>query len=122
VFIDRLPLSAGRRRPVAASLGATLAATALLFTAAAVAAPKIQSWHTDSGAKVLFVPAPDLPMVDVRVVFAAGSARDGDKSGLASMTADMLTEGAGDLSADAIAERVESVGAELGTGAERDMA
>jgi predicted Zn-dependent peptidase len=44
---------------------------------------------------VLFVEAPDLPMVDVRIVFDAGSARDGDQPGLASMTADMLTEGAG---------------------------
>ena len=31
-----------------------------------------------------FVAAPELPMVDVRVVFNAGSARDGDKFGLAS--------------------------------------
>ena len=99
-----------------------LGGVGLLLTAAAVAAPQIQSWQTSNGARVLFVAAPDLPMVDVRVVFDAGSARDGDKSGLASMTADMLTEGAGGLSADEIAERVESVGAEIGTGAERDMA
>ncbi len=29
----------------------------------------IQSWLTSNGAKVLFVAAPDLPMLDVRVVF-----------------------------------------------------
>jgi len=112
------------RRPLSARVlaRAALASVALLFAGAAVAAPKIQSWHTGTGAKVLFVPAPDLPMVDVRVVFNAGSARDGAKSGLASMTAGMLTEGAADLSADEIAERVDAVGAELGTGAERDMA
>ena len=101
------------------------AAAVALFTLVAAggvsAAPKIQTWHTDSGAKVLFVAAPDLPMVDVRVVFAAGSARDGDKPGLASMTAGMLTEGAGGLSADRLAERVESVGAQIGTGADLDM-
>jgi zinc protease len=95
---------------------------ALIIAGTAQATPRIQSWQTDNGAKVLFVEAPDLPMVDLRLVFPAGSARDADQPGLASLTADMLTEGAADLDADAIAERIESLGAELGTGAERDMA
>jgi zinc protease len=86
------------------------------------AAPEIETWETADGAKVLFVAAPDLPMVDVRVVFAAGSARDGDRSGLASLTAGMLTQGAGEWDADAIADRLESVGAQLSAGALRDMA
>ncbi len=87
---------------------------------AAQAVPQIQAWETPSGAEVLFVPAPELPMVDIRVVFDAGSARDGARPGLASLSASMLTEGAGDLDADALAERVESAGAELSTGADRD--
>ncbi len=95
---------------------------AMLIAQVAHAAPHIQSWSTPNGAKVLFVEAPDLPMVDLRVDFDAGSARDGERPGLASMTADMLTEGAGGLDADAIAERTESVGAELSTGVDRDMA
>jgi len=95
---------------------------AALVASAVEAAPEIQSWQTSKGADVLFVHAPDLPMVDVRVVFAAGSARDGAQAGVASLTANMLTEGAGGLSADQIAVRVESVGAELGADAERDMA
>jgi zinc protease len=101
---------------------AVIALVTLVAASGVSATPKIQTWHTDSGAKVLYVAAPDLPMVDVRVVFAAGSARDGDKPGLASMTAGMLTEGAGGLSADRLAERVESVGAQLSTGADKDMA
>ncbi|MEA3639887.1 MAG: pitrilysin family protein [Lamprobacter sp.] len=84
------------------------------------AVPEIQTWQTPSGAEVLFVAADELPMVDLRVVFDAGSARDGDQPGLASLTSAMLTEGAGDFDADAIAERVEAVGAELGTGTDRD--
>jgi zinc protease len=56
------------------------------------------------------------------VVFRGGSAYDGDRPGLASLTADMLTQGAGDWDADEIAERMESVGAELSAGALRDMA
>lgn len=94
--------------------------TGALSLPAAQAVPQIQTWETPRGAEVLFVPAPELPMVDVRVVFDAGSARDGANPGLASLSATMLTEGAGGLDADALAERVESVGAELSTGADRD--
>jgi zinc protease len=61
-------------------------------------------------------------MVDVNVVFDAGSARDGELSGLASMTASMLTQGAGDWNADEIAARLDNVGANLGAEADRDMA
>ena len=86
------------------------------------AAPKIESWETGNGARVLFVPALDLPIVDVRVVFHAGSAHDGERPGLASLTQSMLTQGAGEWDADAIAERLEAVGAKLGSGALRDMA
>lgn len=89
---------------------------------AALAAPKIESWQTPNGAKVLFVPAPGLPMVDVRVVFDAGSARDGDKPGLAAFTNAVLSEGAGDWNADQLAETLESRGIQLGNGSERDMA
>ncbi|WP_373508481.1 M16 family metallopeptidase [Thiocapsa sp.] len=85
------------------------------------AAPEIQTWQSASGARVLFVASPELPMVDVSLIFDAGSARDGERSGLASMTADMLTQGAGDWDADAIAARLEAVGAKLGASADRDM-
>jgi len=84
--------------------------------------PRIESWETGNGARVLFVAAPDLPILDLRLVFDAGSARDGEHPGLASLTAGMLAEGAGEWDADAIAERLESVGAEFSTGSERDMA
>lgn len=100
----------------------TGACLALGLSAPVAATPNIETWRTDAGAKVLYAAAPDLPMVDVRIAFDAGSARDGDQPGLASMTANMLTEGAGGLDADTIAERVEAVGAELSTGAGRDMA
>ena len=98
-------------------LGLLLALPGLAF-----ASPDVLSWQTDNGAKVMFVPAKGLPMVDVRVVFDAGSARDGDHPGLATFTNAMLTEGAGDWDADALAERLESRGIEMGNGAERDMA
>jgi zinc protease len=93
----------------------------LLCSFAAQATPEIQSWNTTNGAKVLFVEAPELPMIDVRVVFDAGSARDGEIPGLARMTNSMLTEGAGSWNADEIAERIESVGANLSAESFRDM-
>ncbi len=86
------------------------------------AAPQIQTWKTGNGAKVLFVPAPELPMLDAQVVFDAGSARDGDTPGLASLTNALLNQGAGPWSADEVAERLEGVGAQLGTSSLRDMA
>jgi len=87
----------------------------------AYAAPKIQHWVTDNGVRVYFFPAPELPMMDLRVVFDAGSARDDSKQGLALLTNGMLAEGAGGLDTTAIAERFDSVGASFGNSSHRDM-
>lgn len=83
---------------------------------------EIQSWTTDNGARVVFVPAPELSMVDVRVVFDAGSARDGELPGLAKITAGMLNEGAGEWDSDQLAERFDNIGANYGVSVQRDMA
>ncbi|MFC4861980.1 M16 family metallopeptidase [Pseudomonas sp. MAHUQ-62] len=82
----------------------------------------IQSWTTAEGAKVLFVAAPELPMFDLRLTFAAGSSQDGATSGLATLTNAMLNEGVKGKDVTAIAEGFESLGAEFGNGAYRDMA
>jgi zinc protease len=94
----------------------------LIGAAPLQATPRIQTWETPEGVPVLFVAAPDLPMLDVRIAFQAGSARDGDQPGLAALTADLLDQGAGDWDANAIAERLEAVGAEMSIDAQRDMA
>ncbi|MCP5017584.1 MAG: insulinase family protein [Ketobacter sp.] len=83
---------------------------------------RIEAWNTPNGAKVLFVQAPEIPMLDVRVVFDAGAARDGDLPGLASITNAMLTEGAGITDVDTIARTFEGLGANINTGSYRDMA
>jgi zinc protease len=100
----------------------TLTLASLCMTTLAAANPKIQNWTTANGARVYFVPSPELPMVDIRVVFDAGSARDGEQSGLAQITNGLLDQGAGDLNADQIAERMEGIGAQFSTSAYRDMA
>ncbi len=97
------------------------AACLVVVTTAIWGGPKIQNWHTQSGARVLYVPAPDLPMLDVRVVFDGGSARDGDKPGLAMLTNAVMTDAGGTWNVDQVAERLESVGAILGAGSRRDM-
>jgi zinc protease len=94
----------------------------LLPVTAAQAMPAIQYWVTANGARVYFVPAPELPMVDINITFAAGSARDAGHPGLASLTSTLLDKGAAGLSADEIAVRAESLGAQLSTGSARDMA
>ncbi|MES9897125.1 MAG: insulinase family protein, partial [Candidatus Thiodiazotropha endolucinida] len=94
----------------------------LLLAGWATAAPQIETWQTANGAKVLYVEAPEIEMVDVRIVFDAGSARDGGKQGVTSFTNSLLSEGAGDWNAYQIAERIEGVGAQLETGSLRDMA
>lgn len=99
-----------------------VAVFSLLPATFASAAPAIQQWQTANGARVFFVPAPELPIVDVRVMFDAGGARDGAKGGLAQLTSGLLNDGAGDLNADQIAERFGDLGAQFATAAELDTA
>jgi len=93
-----------------------------LLASTVQALPDIKTWQTEKGAKVLFVEAPELPMVDIRLVFDAGSSRDGGHPGLAKLTSALLDQGAGGLDADAIARGLEQRGAVLDGGSKRDMA
>ena len=86
------------------------------------AMPDIQRWQSDNGARVMYVHVNGLPMLDVRVIFDAGSARDNGLSGLAALTNGLLAEGAGGQTAQALAEQFESVGAQLENDSLRDMA
>lgn len=86
----------------------------------------IQQWTTGNGARVLYVYAPGLPMVDIQAIFDAGSVRDKDRPGLANLANTLLAHGAqlndSLLSVDDITERFESVGANFGSDTSRDMA
>lgn len=55
--------------------------------------PSILTWKTDNGVEVWFVQRPQLPILDVRMVFPAGSVYDGQSPGLASLTANGLNAG-----------------------------
>jgi zinc protease len=82
----------------------------------------IQTWTTQAGSRVLFVEAHELPMFDLRVLFAAGSSQDGARPGIALLTNAMLNEGVNGQDVEAIAQRFESLGADFGNGSYRDMA
>jgi zinc protease len=76
-----------------------------------------------NGIKVWHVERKRAPLVDVIASVDAGMAAESiDQAGLASHTAGMLTEGAGDLDAIAFSDAVESLGAEISSGAAIDNA
>ena len=93
-----------------------LLSVAMLISAlSAQAAVNIQHWQTSSGAEVYFVENHDLPIVDLSVNFAAGSARDAaEKSGLAGITRYMMTLGAAGMNDEVIANKLADIGAVLG--------
>lgn len=86
------------------------------------ASPKIETWKTSQGTPVYYVHAPELPMVDMEIVFDAGGSRNGDLPGLAGLTNGLLSQGAGGLDADAISQGFESLGAIYGSDAGYDSA
>ena len=103
--------------------GAIVAAVGLLASAQALAAVDIQHWQTSNGADVYFVENHDLPIIDLSVNFAAGSARDEQAtSGLASLTRHMMTLGAGDLTDAEISRRIADVGAIMSGEVDQDRA
>lgn len=100
--------------------GATAAA---VFSTPANAALPIESWTAASGAKVMFMRAEALPMLDVRVDFFAGSRADPKgKEGLASATSDMIGRGAEGLSENEIADGFADTGAQFSSSAGSDSA
>lgn len=89
----------------------------------ALASLPIQYWQTSSGARVYFVENHDLPMLDINVEFAAGSAMDtASKSGCANLVRHLLSLGARGLSEDQIATALADVGAQLKNNFDRDRA
>lgn len=96
---------------------------ALAASALAQAGVKVEHWTAPSGARVYFVANKVLPILDVRIDFAAGSAyAPTGKAGLAGMTHGLLDAGAGGLDEEQIAERIADTGAHIGGGVDADRA
>ena len=120
-FLSTLALLAlAASAAVAPAAGAQTAPTwerPALGPAPAFAAPQVQRHELSNGLPVLFVDKPGVPLAQVNLLVKTGSVDDGDRDGLASLAADMMDEGAGDLSALELADAIDFLGIQLGTGA-----
>jgi zinc protease len=110
--------------PAAATLlrnSLALAAGVFLFGNTAMAGPDIQQWTASTGARVQFVESRALPLVDIQIDFAAGSAVEpADKTGLAGLTRALLDAGAGTLDEQAVSDLSADIGAQIGGGTDND--
>jgi zinc protease len=83
--------------------------------------PTITRTTLPNGLRVLVAETRNAPLVSMRALVRSGSDHDTPASaGLASITADLLDEGAGDRDAIRLAEDVGLLGAGMGTGADWD--
>ena len=94
----------------------------LTISSLSVYSLEIENWKTGNGVSVLFVETHDLPIVDLRLSFRAGSSRNKHLSGLAGLVNGLLREGSGKLSAQQIAQQFEQVGARFSADSGLDMA
>jgi zinc protease len=83
--------------------------------------PHITRTTLDNGLRVLVTETHSAPLVSLRVLVRSGADHDtASTAGLASLTAELLDEGAGGRDAMQIAEDVGILGAAMGTGADWD--
>lgn len=82
---------------------------------------KTEHWQTKNGARVVFYKAMEVPMLDINMAFAAGSAYDGAHFGLSTLTTQLLSQGTNQLSATEIAEQFADTGAQFNESVSRDM-
>lgn len=98
-----------------------LVALVLLMNQAMATTFHTQSWQTKNGVRVVFYPAMEVPMLDISIAFAAGSAFDGEDFGLSALTTQLLNQGNGGFDASKIAEKIESTGGQFSAESSRDM-
>ncbi|MCI4411325.1 MAG: insulinase family protein [Thiotrichales bacterium] len=94
----------------------------LMIVSSAQAGLNIEQWKTAQGARVLYAYAPELPMVDVRIVFDAGSARDNDKKGVAYLTNTLIGMGDTQRDEEQFSQETEALGVRFSTQSLKDMA
>ncbi|MBA4156411.1 MAG: insulinase family protein [Gemmatimonadetes bacterium] len=85
--------------------------------------PDVQSHTLSNGLRVWLVERPGVPLVTVQLLVDAGAVTDPEgRSGLASLTAAMLTEGTTRRSATQIADEIDFLAANLNAGAGQEVA
>ncbi|HYF23667.1 MAG TPA: pitrilysin family protein [Caulobacteraceae bacterium] len=86
-----------------------------------IAAPVIAERTLSNGLRVIVAKSSDVPIATAYVVAGGGSAADPTgRAGLADMTAALMTQGAGGMTAPQIAARMEALGGTIGGGAGSD--
>ncbi|MEQ8747243.1 pitrilysin family protein [Pyruvatibacter sp.] len=110
-----------RRTLTTATLLCAALALALFVTMRPAAAFEIEPVTGQSGITSWLVSEDAVPIVALEVLFHAGSHLDPEgKAGLADMTANLMTEGAGDLDSQAFAARLRDLNVSLSVSAGRD--
>lgn len=80
--------------------------------------PPIEQFQLANGLKVILVEKHTLPLVEGRLIIDAGAMREPSaKSGLASLTGSLLSEGTGNMTGAEIARAMDALGAQYSNGA-----
>ena len=74
-----------------------------------------------NGIPLYLIPHPAQPFISLRLLLKRGARNDGSLPGLADMTCDLLSDGAGNRNAITFADDLEQLGAHLGVDAGRDL-
>ena len=89
--------------------------------AGGISSPPITEKRLSNGLEAVIIENHELPVVYMKLVIAAGSARDpGGKEGLANFTAGMLKRGTESRSTTEIAEQIDFVGGSININVDRD--
>jgi zinc protease len=104
-----------------AAVGLFIWALALGLGAGPGLALTVEEIVSSKGIKAWLVEEHSVPLIALKFALAGGASQDPvGKEGLATMVADLLTEGAGDLSEEAFKAQVSSLGVRLSLSAGRD--
>jgi predicted Zn-dependent peptidase len=100
--------------------------TALLLTAVSLAqtfkVPPYQKFKLKNGLTIYLLEQHEVPLINVSVVFDAGAVQDGNRYGLANMTAEALLFGSSKYTKAQLEEKAEYVGATIDTYAGKEVA
>lgn len=80
----------------------------------------ISKYVTKNGVEILYTKSENIPMIDIKITFDAGSNKDGELKGLSMLTHSLLDEGTSKMNSEAIASAFESTGAIFSTSVNKD--
>lgn len=104
------------------SLFALILVAVLVQAQDAFKVPPYQKFTLKNGLTVYLMEQKEVPMINVNVIFPAGAIYDGQKSGLANLTALALRHGTKTMSKSKMEEELDFIGASLNTYASKESA